>query len=222
MITLEPPRRLADGSGERAEAEAWSGLGLSRSGLGRFMRVAQVAVGLRGEVDVLLAGDRTLRRLNREFRGKDKATDVLSFPAFASPPEPSEGAPEHAGDVAISLETAQRQAAEHGHLLRDEVRVLLLHGLLHLAGMDHEVDGGEMAAREVELRVRLRLPSGLIARVGRATAKANSRSFAALRMTTKKAKADSSASLRNDNQKGKSQDKSTSKSKHDGRAGVAA
>ena len=108
---------------------------------------------------MLLAGDRILRRLNREFRGKDKATDVLSFPA--SP----ELAGVHAGDLAVSLETAQRQAEEHGHSLRDEVRVLLLHGLLHLYGMDHEIDRGEMAAREAELRVKLRLRSGLIARV---------------------------------------------------------
>lgn len=164
MITLEPPRKLADDSGQRVEAAVWRALGLSRAGLGKFLRVAQAAVGLRGEVDVLLAGDRTLRRLNREFRGKDKSTDVLSFPAFAFAPAGSEVAQEHAGDLAISLETAQRQAAEQGHSLRDEVRVLLLHGLLHLAGMDHEIDQGEMAAREAELRAQLRLASGLIAR----------------------------------------------------------
>ena len=153
MITLEPPRRLD------ASADPWKAFGLSQVGLGRFLRTAQAAVGLRGEVDALLAGDRVLRRLNREFRGKDKATDVLSFPA--SP----ELAGVHAGDLAISLETAQRQAEEHGHSLRDEVRVLLLHGLLHLYGMDHEIDRGEMAAREAELRSQLRLRSGLIARV---------------------------------------------------------
>jgi probable rRNA maturation factor len=67
--------------------------------------------------------------------------------------------------LAISLDTAARQAREHGHSLRDEVRVLLLHGLLHLSGMDHETDRGEMAAREAGLRVQLRLKSGLIARV---------------------------------------------------------
>jgi probable rRNA maturation factor len=132
--------------------------GLSRSGLARFLRVAQEAVSLKGEVDVLLAGDTTLKRLNREYRGKNKATDVLSFPA------PEEMAEERAGDLAISLDTASRQAEEHGHTLRDEVRVLLLHGLLHLSGMDHEADQGEMAAREAELRRSLRLPTGLIAR----------------------------------------------------------
>jgi len=99
-----------------------------------------------------------LRRLNREFRGKDKATDVLSFPAAEEMVE------EFAGDLAISLDTARRQAAAHGHTLRDEVRVLLLHGLLHLDGMDHEIDDGEMAAKEAELRTRLRLPNNLIAR----------------------------------------------------------
>lgn len=152
MITLEPPRNIA------SETEAWNTVGLSRAGLSRFLRTAQAAVGLRGEVEVLLAGDRTLRRLNREFRGKNKATDVLSFPA------PEELQESYAGDLAISLETAQKQADEHGHSLRDEVRVLLLHGLLHLSGMDHETDEGEMAAREGELRRKLRLPSGLIAR----------------------------------------------------------
>jgi probable rRNA maturation factor len=84
---------------------------------------------------------------------------VLSFPA---PPE-LEG--QLAGDLAISLDTALKQAQEQGHTLRDEVRVLLLHGLLHLYGMDHEVDEGEMAAREAVLRTQLRLRNGLIARV---------------------------------------------------------
>ena len=83
MMTLEPPRKPAAKTGKSeqvADAEAWRAWGLSRAGLSRFLRTAQAAVGLVGEVDVLLAGDRTLRRLNRTFRGKDKATDVLSFP----------------------------------------------------------------------------------------------------------------------------------------------
>ena len=159
MISLEPPRGLA-AYAHLSEADAWDAVRLSRPGLTRFLRAAQAAVGLVGEVEVLLAGDRTLKRLNREYRGKNRATDVLSFPGLP------EFAKQHAGDLAISLETAARQAAEHGHSLRDEVRVLLLHGLLHLHGMDHEADGGEMAAREAMLRRRLRLPSGLIARAG--------------------------------------------------------
>ena len=146
MITIEPPSSpLADVSS------------LSRSSLSRFLNRARSLVGLDGEVQVLLTSDAELKRLNRQFRGKNKATDVLSFPAF-------EQAGELAGDLAISLETAARQAAEHGHSLRDEVRILLLHGLLHLAGEDHETDSGEMAAREAELRHALRLPTSLIAR----------------------------------------------------------
>jgi len=160
MITLEPPRGMV------GNVSPWVRWGLSASGLSRFLRVAQRAVGLEGEINVLLADDATLRRLNRTFRGKDKPTDVLSFPAgpttvfFGEP-----GGPELAGDLAISLETAERQAEQFGHSLRDEVRVLLLHGTLHLAGFDHEVDAGEMAAREAELRQSLGLSAGLIARV---------------------------------------------------------
>jgi probable rRNA maturation factor len=185
MMTLEPPRTLAGNAGKNGhvpDAEVWRAWGLSRAGLSRFLKSAQAAVGLEGEVEVLLAGDRTLRRLNRSYRRKDKATDVLSFPAA------EELAGVHGGDLAISLETARRQAEEHGHTLRDEVRVLLLHGLLHLSGMDHETDRGEMAEREGELRGRLRLPNGLIARVeggGRAMATATTTAKARATAKTK-------------------------------------
>ena len=152
MISLEPPRSV------EAEPDPWGALGLSKAGLTRFLHKAQELAALGGNVDVLLADDRELRRLNRQFRGKNKATDVLSFPA------PVEMAEVHAGDLAISVETAARQAAEHGLTLRDEVRILLLHGVLHLAGFDHEIDDGEMAGHEAALRKQLRLPAGLIAR----------------------------------------------------------
>jgi probable rRNA maturation factor len=156
MITLEAPRRLA------GEAKPWQKLGLSKAGLARFLNRARAAVGLAGEVHVLLAGDATLRRLNKSFRGKNEATDVLSFPAADAEDGNGSGV---AGDLAISLETAARQAAQFGHSLRDEVRVLLLHGVLHLAGFDHEADAGEMAAREAELRRELGVETSLIARV---------------------------------------------------------
>ncbi|MDE1162497.1 MAG: rRNA maturation RNase YbeY [Acidobacteriaceae bacterium] len=176
MITLEPPRSVADAG------DAWQALGLSKAGMSRFVRTARGYVGLRGEVEVLLADDRVLRRLNREYRGKNKATDVLSFPGY------DEMAEEHAGDLAVSLETAERQAREHGHDLATELRVLLLHGMLHLDGMDHEVDHGEMAAREAELRKKLRLPNGLIARVeGAVKAVATKKSPAKAKSATKKA-----------------------------------
>jgi probable rRNA maturation factor len=131
----------------------------SHATLARSLREAQSAVGLRGEVCVLLTTDEGIRALNKRFRKKNKPTDVLSFPVG----DPSFGS---AGDLAISVETAARQAAEHGHRLSVELRVLMLHGLLHLAGYDHESDRGEMASRERELRAQLRLPFGLIERVG--------------------------------------------------------
>ena len=131
---------------------------LSKPALSRFANSARRAIALKGEVDILLSTDAELKRLNRTFRGKNKPTDVLSFPA------PAEIASEHAGDLAISLETAARQAAAFGHSLTDEIRILILHGLLHLSGMDHETDRGEMAIREAELRSKLRLPATLIER----------------------------------------------------------
>lgn len=126
--------------------------------LARFLAVAQAAVKLRGQVTVLLTTDAGIRELNRRFRGINKATDVLSFPAA----EPVVS--EVAGDLAISVPTARRQAAEQGHSLSTEIKVLLLHGLLHLAGYDHEADAGQMARRERLLRGRLGLPQGLIER----------------------------------------------------------
>ena len=128
--------------------------------LSRFLREAQTAVRLRGQVSVLLTTDKNIRRLNRQFRGKDKATDVLSFPA-----EPmTQSQNDVAGDLAVSVPTALRQAREQGHALAVELKVLMLHGLLHLAGFDHERDNGEMARRERRLRGRLGLPQGLIER----------------------------------------------------------
>jgi probable rRNA maturation factor len=126
--------------------------------LARFLGEAQAAVKLRGQVTLLLTTDTAVRRLNRQFRGKNKATDVLSFPAFAPGPM------KIAGDLAISVNTARRQAEERGHSLGTEIKVLTLHGLLHLAGYDHETDEGEMARREQKLRAKLRLPHGLIER----------------------------------------------------------
>ena len=113
---------------------------------------------LRGQVTVLLTTDASIRGLNRRFRGKNKATDVLSFPAEGV------GAEGVAGDLAISVTTALGQATEQGHSLSTEIKVLILHGLLHLAGYDHEVDDGKMARRELLLRAKLKLPQGLIER----------------------------------------------------------
>lgn len=103
------------------------------------------------EVGVLICDDATIRTLNRRFRGHDEATDVLSFPAgFAQP-----GGPPYLGDIAISLETARRQAEQAGVPVGNELATLLLHAVVHLAGYDHETDEGEMAALEARLRREL-------------------------------------------------------------------
>lgn len=128
----------------------------------RFLAAAQQAVKLKGQVTVLLTTDAAIRKLNKQFRGKNKATDVLSFPAVPMPGlKPRE---QVAGDLAISVTTALKQAREQGHALSTEIKVLVLHGLLHLAGYDHEADDGQMARRELRLRAKLKLPQGLIER----------------------------------------------------------
>jgi probable rRNA maturation factor len=129
--------------------------------LNAFLREAQTAVRLKGAISVLLTTDTKVKTLNRDFRRKNKPTDVLSFPAA----EISRG--EVAGDLAISVDTARKQAREQGHSLGIEIKVLILHGLLHLAGYDHETDAGRMARREQKLREKLALPSGLIERAGK-------------------------------------------------------
>jgi probable rRNA maturation factor len=146
-----------------AGASSRSALPTKRT-LTRYLREAKAAVGLKGEVSVLLTTDTGIRGLNRRFRKKNKATDVLSFPV-------EDGSSGLAGDLAISVETAARQAQEQGHGLSVELRVLMLHGLLHLAGYDHESDDGEMARKERRLRAKLRLPQGLIERVSVGAAK---------------------------------------------------
>jgi probable rRNA maturation factor len=127
--------------------------------LARFLALGQATARLRGEVTVQLTTDAAIAKLNHQFRGKNKATDVLSFPAAGV------GAEGYAGDLAISVSTARRQAIEQGHSLSTEIKVLMLHGLLHLAGYDHEADEGQMARRERLLRGKLGLPQGLIERV---------------------------------------------------------
>ncbi len=103
--------------------------------------------------------DGELQRLNRQFRGKNYATDVLSFPSVPGPD------PAYLGDIAISWQTAREQAREFGHPIETEIQVLMLHGALHLAGMDHETDGGRMSRAETRWRRMLGLPAGLIERV---------------------------------------------------------
>ncbi|MGC2171907.1 MAG: rRNA maturation RNase YbeY [Candidatus Sulfotelmatobacter sp.] len=121
---------------------------------------ARRAVHLRGTVNVLVTNGAELRSLNRRFRGVDKATDVLSFPALLRGNQ-ARGA---AGDVAISADLARENAGRLGHSVAEEVKILALHGILHLAGFDHERDNGEMARQEGRLRLLLKLDAGLIER----------------------------------------------------------
>jgi probable rRNA maturation factor len=123
--------------------------------LNRFVRKARRLAGVRGEVGVLIAGNNRIQELNRRFRRKDKPTDVLSFPR-------TEG-----GDIAISADIADENARRYGHSLIEELKVLILHGMLHLAGYDHERDNGRMAGREERLRAQLKLPATLIERATR-------------------------------------------------------
>ncbi len=134
--------------------------------LERFASSAKRAARLRGEVAILITSSAGVRRLNRDFRGKDKPTDVLSFPFSAKG---------LAGDIAISAQAANRQAKALGHTLATELKVLILHGMIHLAGHDHESDQGEMAALEAKLRAKLKLPQGLIERSISTSKKAVSR-----------------------------------------------
>jgi probable rRNA maturation factor len=133
--------------------------GLSRRSVRAFVKRLEAEVAGGRAFCCMLAGDRELRRLNREFRKQDYPTDVLSFPAE----QPSQG---FLGEIAISFETARQQALEYGHSLHEEIEILMLHGLLHLLGMDHETDRGRMLNAERKWRASLGLPAGLIERVG--------------------------------------------------------
>lgn len=112
-----------------------------------------VAAGV--EFAVVVSNDDAVRRANRRFRAISQTTDVLSFP---------DGDEGRLGDVLISAPRAQRQAETYGHAIEDELKVLTLHGLLHLLGYDHETDQGEMNRVEKRLRRRYKLPIALIER----------------------------------------------------------
>jgi probable rRNA maturation factor len=109
------------------------------------------------DIELLIVDDEKIKELNLEHRGQDKPTDVLSFPL-----ENNFGG--FIGSVVISYETAKRAADELGHGLDDEMRLLFIHGLLHLLGFDHEVDDGQMRARESEIVSLFGLPNSLIIR----------------------------------------------------------
>jgi probable rRNA maturation factor len=129
---------------------------IARTPLRSFARRLQSEVASGRSFTCRLTRDEELQRLNRQFRGKDQPTDVLSFPSLDE-----EG---YLGDIAISVDRALEQAARFGHSAETEIEILLLHGVLHLLGMDHERDGGRMRRTENAWRRKLNLPAGLIER----------------------------------------------------------
>lgn len=136
---MEPPRRLSVVLLNRQRRKR-----APRARLVRVLEGASAALGVAGEVSLVLAGDGLLRRLNRDYRGKDRPTDVLSFPG--------DGGEGGLGDILISVETAGRNARRLGRSLGRELDVLALHGFLHVLGYDHETDGGVMDRLERRLR----------------------------------------------------------------------
>lgn len=131
--------------------------GLSRRAARAFAKRVETELTGGRPFTCLITDDAELQRLNRDFRKIDQATDVLSFPSGQSLG--------FLGDISISFEQARRQAAEYGHEVGKEIEILMLHGVLHLLGMDHETDGGRMARWENKWRAALGLPRGLIARM---------------------------------------------------------
>ena len=131
--------------------------GLSRRPLRAFAKRLEAELTHGRPFTCLITDDAEMQRLNREFRKVDHTTDVLSFPSRQNLG--------FLGDISISFEQARRQAAEYGHAVGVEVEILMLHGVLHLLGMDHESDAGQMARAENKWRAAFGLPRGLIARV---------------------------------------------------------
>ena len=123
-----------------------------RVGLETFAAKLHATVSPALRFHCMITTDAELRRLNAQYRGKDSATDVLSFP--------------ESNDIAVSWPRASAQAARFGHTANEEVSILMLHGVLHLLGLDHETDSGDMAKAEAKWRKKLGLPSSLIARSG--------------------------------------------------------
>ena len=128
--------------------------GFDRGELERFARELNERLAAGRGFHCLIPGDADLRRWNREFLDKDYPTDILSFPAAGA----------SLGDVAISRHRAAQQAIEFGHTLTEELKLLMLHGVLHLTGLDHESDQGEMARTERRWRVKLGMSAGLTER----------------------------------------------------------
>src|SRR5580704_1230 len=136
---------------------------LDDKSLQSFAEVLRDRVARGREFHCRVTNDAELQALNGQFLGKDYATDVLSFPNKNAGDEIASGTGS-LGDIAVSFERARAQAREWQHSTDDEIRILMLHGVLHLLGMDHESDSGRMKRAEIRWRRKLGLPVGLIER----------------------------------------------------------
>jgi len=150
---------VVEGPGRSSPLARRTGAATKAAGLAAWLRRA-APPGARGEVTVALVSDARMRALNRMYRGKDYATDVLSFPAE----EGRKGRRGNLGDIVIATGVARRQARDLGHVLAVELRILSLHGLLHLLGYDHERDRGRMRTLEQRLLRQSGVRNGLIER----------------------------------------------------------
>ena len=137
---------------------------LDLGGMEAFAQVLRTRVARGREFHCRITNDLEMASLNQRFRGKKGTTDVLSFPSSGE----GAGVREPLGDIAISLGRARQQARDWGHSTEDEIRILLLHGVLHLMGYDHETDDGRMQRAEQRWRRKLGLPTGLISRASAA------------------------------------------------------
>lgn len=153
---------------ERPEVEGWSYQNRQRKiqfdedSVRGFISLAWKDLASEWDFGVVISNDRAVRDANRRYRDVARATDVLSFPTGDGMPYTRLDG--YIGDLLISAGRAARQAKQHDHSVSDEIKILVLHGLLHLLGFDHELDGGEMREFETVLRCKYGLPAGLIER----------------------------------------------------------
>ena len=157
-VSVATPDDKPSGTPKRGALRSAATSAAAVRGLSGWLSKAAPATA-RGDLSVAIVSDRRMRALNRQFRGKDAVTDVLSFPASRTP-----GVTPFLGDIVIASGVAKRQAKDAGHSIQTEVRVLALHGLLHLLGYDHDTDEGRMARVEARLRRKAGLREGLIER----------------------------------------------------------
>jgi len=186
MTASRPSRGRAPSIDVVIESARWQKAPRAASVVRRAIAAAAPARARRAELSVILTSDRAIRSLNRRWRGRDKPTNVLSFPA----PAPARGAPRHLGDIVLAYETVAREARSQGKPLDHHIAHLALHGFLHLLGYDHESHGQAetMERRERRILARLGVPDPYAER--RRISRRSGRRFADKDMRRKNSKSD--------------------------------